>query len=429
LELSLGDADHAARSPLVAHLNTARNSFPEALNRPLVLWLPRYGLTAVMHGAPDFGSIRSGTFFFAEPPDPVTLDRLTGGDWSTVTSLPPDERAERIGTLNRLLEDLRSLPADQQDRRAELRLLHSLARYLVGFGRFSEAENHSMSCLRIVESLGNRELVAAVNNMLGLVAELRGDLQAALDWHQKALHEKVEALGTELHASVVKSLHRMAAVLKQQGDLAGARRNLERAMEIQATLFSTELRPEIADSSLALAEVLREQGDLAAARQHVERSLEIQRAVYGTEMHPSIAESMQVLARVLQAYGDLVAARQYSERALEIQMAAFGTELHPSVAASLQGLARILRAQGDLANSRQRLERALEIQAAVFGTKEHISTALTEMDLASLLLEMNESSRAVTLLEHAHGVFERQVGSKHPNTRRVEGLLKEMEKR
>jgi hypothetical protein len=69
LELSLGDADHAARSPLVAHLNAARNSFPEALNRPLVLWLPRYGLTAVMQGAPDFGSIRSGTFFFAEPPD------------------------------------------------------------------------------------------------------------------------------------------------------------------------------------------------------------------------------------------------------------------------------------------------------------------------------------------------------------------------
>jgi hypothetical protein len=76
-----------------------------------------------------------------------------------------------------------------------------------------------------------------------------------------------------------------------------------------------------------------------------------------------------------------------------------------------------------------RLERALEIQAAVFGTKEHISTAFTEMDLASLLLELNEIPRAVALLKHAHEVFERQLGSEHPNTRRVERLLKEMEKR
>jgi hypothetical protein len=51
------------------------------------------------------------------------------------------------------------------------------------------------------------------------------------------------------------------------------------------------------------------------------------------------------------------------------------------------------------------------------------------MELASLLLELNESSRALALLKHAHEVFERQLGSEHPNTRRVERLLKEMEKR
>jgi tetratricopeptide (TPR) repeat protein len=421
LELSLGDAEQAARSPLVAHLNAARNSFPEVWNRPLVLWLPRYGLTAVMQGAPDFGSIRSGTFFFAEPPDAATLDRLTVGDWWTVTSLPPDERAERIATLNRLLEDLRSLPADQQDRRAELRLLHSLAGHLAISGRFSEAESHWRSSLRIAESLGNRVLVAAMYQVLGVIAGLREDLQTASDWLRKALHERVEVFGTELHPSVVESLHLMARVLKYQGDLKGARRNLERAMEIQASLFSTESRPEMAESLLALAEVLRQQGDLAAAREHVERSLAIQRAVFGTEFHPAIAKSMHVLARVAQAYGDLAAARQYSEQALEIQTAASGTELHPNVADSLQQLAGVLRAQGDLANSRRRLERALEIQAAVFGTQEHIATAFTEMDLATLLLELNESSRAVELLEHAYGVFERLVGSEHPYTRFRDG--------
>lgn len=427
LELSLGDADHAARSPLVAHLNAARNSFPEVLNRPLVLWLPRYGLTAVMQGAPDFGSIRSGTFFFAEPPDAATLGRLAVNDGSTVSSLPPDERAERIATLNRLLEDLGSLPADQQDRRAELRLTFSLASYLTISGRFSEAESQWMSCLSIAESLGKRELVAELHDMLGLNAALRGDRQAALGWLQKALDEKAEVFGTELHLSVVESLHRMAGVLKYQGDLRGARRHLERAMEIQASLFSTESRPETAESLLALAEVLRQQGDLTAARQHVERSLEIQRAVFGTGFHPSIAKSMHVLARVLLAYGDLAAARQYSEQALGIQMAAFGTDLHPNVAQSLQELAWILRAQGDLANSRQRLERALEIQAAVFGTKEHMSTGFTEIDLATLLLELNESSRAFELLEHAYGVFERQVGSDHPYTQCAQRLLKELE--
>ncbi len=66
IEFSLPRADIAEHSAFIANLNAARNSFPQFITTPLNLVLPEFALRAVMRGAPDFFSVRSGVYFFQQ---------------------------------------------------------------------------------------------------------------------------------------------------------------------------------------------------------------------------------------------------------------------------------------------------------------------------------------------------------------------------
>lgn len=57
-----GDSDPALH-PFVANLNATRNSLVVHCQRPLVLGVGEYALKALANGAPDFFSLRSGTFW------------------------------------------------------------------------------------------------------------------------------------------------------------------------------------------------------------------------------------------------------------------------------------------------------------------------------------------------------------------------------
>ncbi len=51
-------------SPILAHLNLARELYRARVPHPMVLWLPEYALTALVRIAPDFWAWRSGVFEF-----------------------------------------------------------------------------------------------------------------------------------------------------------------------------------------------------------------------------------------------------------------------------------------------------------------------------------------------------------------------------
>ncbi len=144
LEYSLPVADEADAMPLIANLNASRNSFPQAMPCPLVLWIPEYILNAIMLGAPDFFSIRSGVYFFAAAPgDTIELaSTLTAGNEWAVGGLSLNEKQERIGAIKSLLADYESLPEGQRDYQTELRLHWRLGNLFLGIGNFLLAQKH-----------------------------------------------------------------------------------------------------------------------------------------------------------------------------------------------------------------------------------------------------------------------------------------------
>lgn len=64
LRYSIPSAKRGKDTSFIANLNVSRDSFPEFLKCPMILFMPEYAITKLMNGAPDFFSVRSGIFFF-----------------------------------------------------------------------------------------------------------------------------------------------------------------------------------------------------------------------------------------------------------------------------------------------------------------------------------------------------------------------------
>ena len=138
LEHSLPAVASAATMPFVANLNASRNSFPQTLPRPAVLWVPEYVLTAIAQGAPDFFSIRSGVYAFAATPEELTefARTLSAGEHWQAQSLPLPEKRDRIAAIERILAEYETLPPSRKNRQEELRLLDRLGSLLHSQGNY-----------------------------------------------------------------------------------------------------------------------------------------------------------------------------------------------------------------------------------------------------------------------------------------------------
>lgn len=158
LEYSLPAADEAYKLPFIANLNASRNSFPETIPCPLVLWIPEYVLNAIMLGAPDFYSIRSGTYFFAAYPSEtseIALALTAGSEWGTA-NLTLAEKKERIHAIKSLLSDYQALPPEKRDLQSEMRLLYRLGNLLTLLGMFDSAEHYLQNLLYMAREMGNK---------------------------------------------------------------------------------------------------------------------------------------------------------------------------------------------------------------------------------------------------------------------------------
>ncbi len=189
IEYSLPIAAEAYATIFVANLNAARNSFPQVLPCPLVLWVPEYVITAIMRGAPDFFSIRSGVYYFAATPQETAgmAQSLTAGEGWQVANIPLAEKQERIVTIEGLLADYKALPPAQRDHHAEARLIHRLGNFYYGLGQWAEAGRCYQQSVTIYRDVGNRVGEGNALCDLGIVYNAQGRLADAETCYQQSL--------------------------------------------------------------------------------------------------------------------------------------------------------------------------------------------------------------------------------------------------
>lgn len=306
---TLADVDTA---PLIANLNASRNSFSQVIPRPLVLWIPEYALTAIMQGAPDFFSIRSGTYFFAANPAEVERSayRLAAGDEWEAESLSLSEKQDRITAIETLLADYESLPNDQRNYQAEILLRQRLGSLFLLQGNYDLAWKHFETALACAERVDNRAAIGILSLNLGNTLAERGKYELALQHYQRTL-EIAGELGDR--AIISQALHNIGLTHQFRGDYDAASQYYKRSLEIKEALSKN---PGTADTLLNLGTILMHRGEHKAASEYYQRALSI---FARFNNRSGIATTLNQLSNLHFLGGKYDEALQQSRRALEIR--------------------------------------------------------------------------------------------------------------
>ncbi|RRR68842.1 MAG: tetratricopeptide repeat protein, partial [Candidatus Viridilinea halotolerans] len=170
---------------------------------------------------------------------------------------------------------------------------------------YAAAEAYGERALGLLQAADKKQGQATALDLLGRVAQIQGNYDAAEPLLHEALVLTEEVLGAE-HPLTVASLNHLALLYEDQGKYDAALPFAKRALVIRKHVLGAE-HIETATSLNNLAELHRKQGNYAAALPLYERALAIHERVLGAE-HPDTAVSLANLAELYHSQGNYAAA-------------------------------------------------------------------------------------------------------------------------
>jgi len=417
LEAWLPAGDESETSPFVRNLNAARNHFPRLFSGALVLWLSDHLLTAVARGAPDFCSVRSGTYLFAASPkerlETAGLLQVLGLDG--VAGLSIEEKRRRAEDLESMLNEMERQPESERDAGRYRRLLEAAVETYFTLAEYPKAEPLLRRAVQSDEkSYGpdHPKVATGLNNLAALLQETNR-LSKAEPFMRRALAIDEKSYGPD-HPTVARDLNNLATLLYTTNRLSEAEPLMRRALEINENSVGPDY-PKVAAALNNLAQLLKTTNRLSEAEPLYRRALDIYEKSLGPD-HPKVATTLNNLAELLRDTNRLSETEPLYRRALDIWEKSVGSE-HPHVASCLNNLALLLRDTNRLSEAEPLHQRALEIVEKSYGP-DHPEVAIHLNNLAELLQATDRLSEAEPLYRRAVQIDEKSYGPHHPNVAR-----------
>ena len=184
--------------PFILNLNATRNNFILQIPCPLIFFAPRFVLTALVNGAPDFFSVRSGVYIFSlsQEERKANLESAARLGQTEILGLSSSIREERIAEMQHLLSEYRALPRSQRDPLNEALLLNQLAIAYSQLGYVAEAEplyDEALALRRAALPQGHPNIATSLNNLAALYRS-QGRLAEAEPLFEEALALRRAAL-------------------------------------------------------------------------------------------------------------------------------------------------------------------------------------------------------------------------------------------
>lgn len=246
-------------------------------------------------------------------------------------------------------------------------------------------------------------LVPSLHNWGRVLAELRRDIEAIVQFHQAiALTELVGMRDRQPDI-----LDDLGASLTQLARYDEAQQSLERALEVRQCGLSISI-PDCAHTLELLGRLWQEKGEYSRSRPFLERALAIRRTA---AEHPALAAVVDALGNQLWYEGDLVGALRLHEEALHLAELSLGPR-HPTLIRYLSDMAEDLELLGDLAGVRRALGRAYEIAQASLGD-QHPEIGWVHNALGNDSVSTGNYNAARDSYEKALAVFEGGLGRDH----------------
>jgi tetratricopeptide (TPR) repeat protein len=232
--------------------------------------------------------------------------------------------------------------------------------YLVGFrqARYKAAEKIAEVAERVLERIKDEgELKARWLNNTGGVYDEKGELDRALEFHERALRILERVLGQE-HPDVATSHNNIGIVFTMKGEYDRALEHYKRALKIRENVLGPD-HPDVAASLNNIGAVFIMKVEYDRALEFHERALKIREQALGPN-HPDVAVSCNNLGFVFYNKGEYDRALEHYERALKIDEKALGPE-HFFLAEPLSGIGWIRLKNNDYSSARELFERVLSI--------------------------------------------------------------------
>ena len=232
-------------------------------------------------------------------------------------------------------------------------------------GDYNKAIEYHEKALEIrINALGENQ--PELYNNLGISYDGLGDYGKAIEYHEKALEIRINTLG-ENHPDVASYYNNLGTVYNSLGDYNKAIEYHEKALEIRINTLG-ENHPDVADSYNNLGISYDGLGDYNKAIEYHKKTLEIRINTLG-ENHPDIADSYGVLGVIYYGLGDYGKAIEYYEKALEIEINTLD-ENHPDIADYYNNLGVVYNDLGDYGKAIEYYEKALEIRINILGEND-----------------------------------------------------------
>jgi CHAT domain-containing protein/Tfp pilus assembly protein PilF len=297
-------------------------------------------------------------------------------------------------------------------------------------------------------------------HIVGAVYTQRGDFQAAVPLHDRALKIRLRAPGSNDQAvadsldylalplirlekfsearlavtrslklrearseqfplSLANTLEVLALLHRYSGNYAEGVASVDRAIAIRRNL--TPLHPALASLLRVRGDLLWLQGDIVGSQRVYREALVMSEEALQPK-HPSMAVLLRMLGLADEAFGNLADARRLRERAVS---AADGlAPCHPERAGVLSDLAKSLKSEGDYIEAEKLYRRALIGLEKCLGVT-HSLTATVVYNLGNLMREMGDLAEAERLHERAVRDWSASVGPNHPYVARAIDSLAE----
>ncbi|NAT10912.1 hypothetical protein C4E22_05120 [ANME-1 cluster archaeon AG-394-G06] len=267
----------------------------------------------------------------------------------------------------------------------------SIARGNIGIlyqikGELDKALEYHGKALKLDEELGRKEGLAAGLVNIGTVYQIKGELDNALKYYGKALKLN-EELGRK---------EGLAAGLGNIGNVYGIKGELDKALEYheKALKLNEELRSKegMAADLGNIGTVYQNKEELDKALEYYEKALELEK---GLGRKSVMAADLGNIGIVYAIKGELEKALEYYEKALELDEELGRKE---GIAIRLGNIGIVYAIKGELEKALEYYEKALGISKGM-GTR--IKTARTLMNIGDVFTQKGDKERALDYYSEA----------------------------